>query len=808
MTTERDRPLPVCGCLTRIGWLPSLTPRFTAQEEGDELFPEFGFFPDLEALRFWSHPRNSTNMERQQGVLWKRRDIFTNRWRPRWFVLQPSQGILTYYLLSESVPDTVANPVLHRIAMPLTEPLGLRNRTTSFDSNVSSSTLDYDVVPRGTIYLLGCTVEANESLTSPEENLYAFTIRPADQESRIHLAARTASAREAWVRKIAQVCAPPFETQALEEAVPEEPSPSNGSTVPPSTPPREDTPVLSEPPMVWKSLASASDLYQGLDDSLAERIKQTLKTGLETADEEPNSVDWKVLFKRNDGSAAWQRKGGSHAMIRSSAVLNHPVKQVFSLLIDSPRRSQYESNVRASERVKILNPHTFIDYYSYSAIWPASPREFAVITHWQVVGKGEDKAVVTCSFSSPEADQARPREPGHTRGALFVNLSLLRPVDAHQCHYTRLLSFDIGGSSSHFSNVIISQHAGFPSIVNEYLLTTEPLPEQRAQGPLTDEVLMKDFVSRLGETQRKNPQLANGSPDRDSVVVSPPRDTKLDAPRAPTVEQQATLLFAPLIAYRVLAFISLPLAAILFVIVAFMAVRQVVLLHLGDLVPDREEQGLVGPVTCRFKVDLKGVLRFIANKKEEREELKTGSADVSVLHIVACAVAKALKREEMLNVRRVRIPWLCIDVVAKCRGEHVSVSISQDASKPLTVQSVDESNVQAVADEMERLVVDDGRKDAIGRCLVLATPNYDRVDMETDAIPHHEGVKVVAVIGGVRLERNNTVRHSGFGSSNNPRPVLALSLSIANSRESDFIACRRFAEEVQKLLQFPEMCDN
>ena len=37
--------------------------------------------------------RPSTSM---QGVLWKRRDVFRNRWRPRWFVLHPEQGILTY----------------------------------------------------------------------------------------------------------------------------------------------------------------------------------------------------------------------------------------------------------------------------------------------------------------------------------------------------------------------------------------------------------------------------------------------------------------------------------------------------------------------------------------------------------------------------------------------------------------------------------------------------------------------------------------------------------------------------------------
>ena len=40
-----------------------------------------------------------------QGVLQKRRDVFQNRWRPRWFVLIPKQGLLKYYLSSS---DNVA----------------------------------------------------------------------------------------------------------------------------------------------------------------------------------------------------------------------------------------------------------------------------------------------------------------------------------------------------------------------------------------------------------------------------------------------------------------------------------------------------------------------------------------------------------------------------------------------------------------------------------------------------------------------------------------------------------------------------
>ena len=128
--------------------------------------------------------RSSYSHRKQQGVLWKRRDVFKNRWRPRWFVLHPHQGVLTYYLLTNENDHTVRDGNSVRDNLVETNhnndtPGGgsNRRRTWSESSNVSENSVDYDVVPRGTIYLLGgCSVEANDALTRPEDNLYAFTI--------------------------------------------------------------------------------------------------------------------------------------------------------------------------------------------------------------------------------------------------------------------------------------------------------------------------------------------------------------------------------------------------------------------------------------------------------------------------------------------------------------------------------------------------------------------------------------------------------------------------------------------------------
>ena len=159
------------------------------------------------------YQQQQQQLTRQTGVLWKRRDVFKNRWRPRWFSLNPNQGVLTYYLLNANTANGTVTANDNSNANATVEPTAAaRQRTTSWDgsavSGVSENSLDYDVVPRGTIYLLGCTVSINDALTRPRESLFAFTIRPPPHagNANVHLAARTATTREEWVAQLDRVC--------------------------------------------------------------------------------------------------------------------------------------------------------------------------------------------------------------------------------------------------------------------------------------------------------------------------------------------------------------------------------------------------------------------------------------------------------------------------------------------------------------------------------------------------------------------------------------------------------------------------
>jgi hypothetical protein len=182
-------------------------------------------------------PNGSNRSMHMQGILWKRRDVFRNRWRPRWFVLHSDQRVLTYYLLANQETEqvvsggTASTPSRRRPATAYGTPsspsisigsvpnntdsshhkndIQENNRRRSFSesSNFSAQTMiDCDVVPRGTIYLLGSTVEANEALTSPEEDLYALTITNHENASSCHIATRTTESRDQWIHRIRRVC--------------------------------------------------------------------------------------------------------------------------------------------------------------------------------------------------------------------------------------------------------------------------------------------------------------------------------------------------------------------------------------------------------------------------------------------------------------------------------------------------------------------------------------------------------------------------------------------------------------------------
>jgi len=133
------------------------------------------------------------NDQFQQGVLLKRRDIFTSQWRARWFILDEQNGNLIYYIFSRGRPQ------------PITTETHKRQANVTY-SDVAPGP-NNNAMPRGIICLGGCHIRVDDDISQPEDNIFAFTIFSVKDESTICcLASSTAESRDNWVREIAYVC--------------------------------------------------------------------------------------------------------------------------------------------------------------------------------------------------------------------------------------------------------------------------------------------------------------------------------------------------------------------------------------------------------------------------------------------------------------------------------------------------------------------------------------------------------------------------------------------------------------------------
>jgi hypothetical protein len=118
----------------------------------------------------------------------------------------------------------------------------------------------------------------------------------------------------------------------------------------------------------------------------------------------------------------------------------------------------------------------------------------------------------------------------------------------------------------------------------------------------------------------------------------------------------------------------------------------------------------VGKVTCRFSVDLKGFLQFIANHKEEQEEGQTDSTEVLVIHIVIGAIAMAMEEVEQLKCKRVFIPLLGIEGYYFPRGGGVNISLLVPGDgKPCDIYTLDRVGSMSVQTIADRIVEEQDR---------------------------------------------------------------------------------------------------
>lgn len=264
-----------------------------------------------------------------------------------------------------------------------------------------------------------------------------------------------------------------------------------------------------------------------------------------------------------------------------------------------------------------------------------------------------------------------------------------------------------------------------------------------------------------------------------------------------------------------------------------------------------------GKSISRFGVELKGVLRYIKNKKEENRESSvsnnelnsvTTGAEIAVSHIVVKAIARTMSEMSIFNTRRASIPLLGIQGFYQRKSIDISVVTginceSKGANHAVLLENVDSLSVREIANHLlsksrddsypHRRVEDDlqatfldtvfkkwvkilsyfmssliGEKstdilygtEKFGSCVVLTSPNSENSDVDIEVCPASSlGVNMVVVVGSVRV-----IRDTKDGSI---RPALSMSINI-DCPPASVASCRKFSERVQRLIQFPEICDD
>ena len=142
-------------------------------------------------------------------------------------------------------------------------------------------------------------------------------------------------------------------------------------------------------------------------------------------------------------NAFQKRRRGSHPLIRTESFTNHHPCLLLQYLIDTTKQTEYESNLRLKNRLKVFNDHTFLDYYACKPTQKRSitARDFCVVTHWRAL---PNKSILYVSFSFPD-NKFCPLDLDHVRADLICNAFLFQPSAMNQsnsCFVKRIFSID------------------------------------------------------------------------------------------------------------------------------------------------------------------------------------------------------------------------------------------------------------------------------------------------------------------------------------------------------------------------------
>jgi hypothetical protein len=363
------------------------------------------------------------------------------------------------------------------------------------------------------------------------------------------------------------------------------------------------------------------------------------------------------------------------------------------------------------------------------------------------------------------------------------------------CYHARIVSFQLNGHiPPTLTQTIMEQQANMPRVMDTYLTKLKQHSSLLQERQYKMEY--QAIYEAIDQTRKSALCAETASPIPESQIISS-RSVQHPCLSSPTVIKEAMVLLAPLVLYMLLSFVNRRGSSLFLFFAIPCSIQYAISGHLLAVfrVLSRTQQRklrflIKGSTCCRFTVDLKGVLRFLANEKEAGEDetlaANNNNNEILISHILVRALGKAMFQLSHLTVRQYPSlpPLYAVDVVFH---DHMN-------GKSIWVDRADEMTVQEIADYFTSdaaTVPKSFWQTLLGpTCHVYASPDSDLAQVDMDV--KLEGVPITVCVSGIRLEKGNR------------KPNLSVAITIQSTDVDD---CRAFAETVQKLIQFPEMLE-
>jgi hypothetical protein len=361
------------------------------------------------------------------------------------------------------------------------------------------------------------------------------------------------------------------------------------------------------------------------------------------------------------------------------------------------------------------------------------------------------------------------------------------------CIHTRILSYDLKGQiPKAIMQTVLTQQADLPRIMDAHLQKVKS--RSNSKTDMTDlkyENLFK--ILQEQDDARKASKKKEVKPDDESDPIVDVSSTKATIAQSrnkrPSIIVESLVLFAPILLKQspisILIVFCLP--------AMILAVRWVFLewlLQYAILLPDSLEITSRGKICCNFTVDLRSIEIFCKQKGKDQKD-----PQILTTHVVLRALTRAMDKNPSLLSRQLSfLPPVCntsmivhdnsaADKPSRC----IWIPPAQQQSIP-QIATFLKSPLTKQPSILERYILGPS-------CSVWLLQEHTSTRLPPFKMTYDREGSPISICITPYQKQQAHVRRTNH---------LEISITF-QSTQAD--ACRSFAEQVQQLMQIPEMCD-